>query len=126
MLRRQDRILLLAMPLTVAVLGWLLVAQGPLRYVENWFGDLRIALATPRESPPPDILVLTITDDTLSGFPYRSPVNRAFLAELVELLSDRGARAIGLDILFDQPTEPAADQALAQALASRAHGTLPE
>lgn len=118
MLRRQDRILLLAMPLAVAVLGWLLVAQGPLRYVENWFGDLRIALATPREPPPPDILVLTITDETLSGFPYRSPVNRAFLAELVELLSDRGARAIGLDILFDQPTEPAADQALAQALAS--------
>lgn len=118
MLLRQDGVLLFAVPLAIAVLGWLLVAQGPLRYVENWFGDLRIALMTPREPPPADILVLTITDETLSQFPYRSPVNRAFLAELVNLLSDRGARAIGIDILFDQPTEPEADEALARALAA--------
>ena len=118
MFHPRKGVLLLAIPLAIAVLGWLLVAQGPLRFVENWFGDLRIALVTPREPPPPDILVLTITDETLSQFPYRSPVNRTFLAELVNLLSDKGARGIGIDILFDQPTEPEADQALARALAA--------
>ena len=86
----------------VAVMAWLLVAQGPLRYVENWFGDLRVALVTPRQPASDEVVVLTINDDTLSTFPYRSPV-RTFLADLVTQLVSEGAKAIGLGFLFDQP-----------------------
>ncbi len=107
---------MVTVPLGIAVMAWLLVGQGPLRYIENWFGDLRVALVTPRQPPSDEIVVLTITDETLSTLPYRSPVSRTFLADLVTLLNEKGVRAIGLDILFDQPTEPAADQALMQAL----------
>ncbi|MFZ1538343.1 MAG: adenylate/guanylate cyclase domain-containing protein [Chromatiaceae bacterium] len=116
MIRRQDWLPLVTVPLGIAVLVWLLVDQGPLRYIENWFGDLRVALVTPRQSPSDEVVVLTITDDTLSTFPYRSPVSRTFLADLVTLLNEKGVKAIGLDILFDQPTELTADQALVQAL----------
>lgn len=116
MISRQDWVPLVTVPLGIAVMAWLLVAQGPLRYIENWFGDLRVALVTPRQPPSDEVVVLTITDDTLSTFPYRSPVSRTFLADLVTLLNEKGVKAIALDILFDQPTELAADQALVQAL----------
>ena len=33
-------------------------------------------------------------------------------------LGEKGPRAIGIDLLFDQPTEPAKDEALMRALAS--------
>ena len=103
MIRRQEWLPLVAVPLGVAVMAWLLVVQGPLRYIENWFGDLRVALVTPRQPASDEVVVLTINDDTLSTFPYRSPVSRAFLAELVTLLNQKGVKAIGLDILFDHP-----------------------
>lgn len=95
---------------------WLLMERGPLRQAENWIGDLRVALMTPRQAPSDDIVVLTITEETLRQFPYRFPISRTFLADLVTVLNQKGVRAIGLDILFDQPTEPEADQALTQAL----------
>lgn len=102
--------------LGIAVLTWLMVAHGPLRTMENWLSDLRVGLMTARQPPPDDPVIITITEDTLRQFPYRSPLNRVFLAQLITVLSEKGARAIGLDILFDQPTEPAADEALAQVL----------
>ncbi len=118
--QQRDWLLFTAAALGIAMLAWLLVAQGPLRPAENWIGDLRIALMTPRQPPPDDLVLLTITEDTLSQFPYRSPINRAFLAEWITTLNQKGVRTIGLDILFDRPTEPAADQALAQALRNSA------
>jgi adenylate cyclase len=93
--------------LTIAALAWLLVNQGPLRPIENWIGDLRIALMTPRQQPSDDVVLLTINEDTLHQFPYRSPINRTFLANLITTLNRKGVRTIGLDILFDRPTEVA-------------------
>jgi class 3 adenylate cyclase/CHASE2 domain-containing sensor protein len=100
----------------IAVFTWLVVAHGPLRTLENWLGDLQIAMVTPRQIPPDDLVLLTITEDTLRRFSYRSPINRLFLAQLVTTLDQKGVRAIGLDILLDQPTEPLADKALLEAL----------
>ena len=108
--------------LGIAALVGLLMTQGPLRPVENWLGDLRIALMTPRQPPSDDVVLLTIGEETLSRFSCRSPINRQFLADLITLLNRRGVRAIGLDILFDQPTEPTADHALRQAFL---HSTVP-
>ncbi|MDG4552959.1 MAG: adenylate/guanylate cyclase domain-containing protein [Candidatus Competibacter sp.] len=114
--QHHDWLLFATSALGIAMLAWLLVAQGPLRQAENWVGDLRIALMTPRQPPPDDLVLLTVTEDTLSQFPYRSPINRASLAEWIVTLNQKGVRAIGLDILFDRPTEPAADRMLAEAL----------
>lgn len=116
MTQRHDWLLFMIAALGIAVLTWLLVAHGPLRQAENWVGDLRVALMTPRQPPSDQVVVLTITEDTLRQFPYRSPLSRTFLAQLITTLNQKGVRAIGLDILFDQPTEPGADQALLKAL----------
>jgi len=85
---------------------------------EEWVADLRIAHLTPDEAVSEEIIILAITDDTLAALPYRSPVDRGFLAELIQILRARDVRAIGLDILFDQPTEPAKDAQLQAALAA--------
>ncbi|HPE70562.1 MAG TPA: adenylate/guanylate cyclase domain-containing protein [Candidatus Competibacter sp.] len=104
--------------LGIAALVGLLMTHGPLRPLENGLGDLRIALMTPRQPLSDAVVLLTIGEETLSRFACRSPINRSFLADLVTLLNRRGVQAIGLDILFDQPTDPAADHALQQALRS--------
>lgn len=85
--------------------------------LEPLVGDLALA-AAPRPSPAiaGDIVVVAITEDTLAGFPYRSPIDRAFLAGLVSHLDAAGARAVGIDILVDQPSDPAKDRAFFDAI----------
>jgi adenylate cyclase len=89
-----------------------------LLFVEQFVEDVRLALLLPAEPPDPNVLVVTISEKTLEMFPYRSPVDRGFLAEIISFIAQRGPRAIGVDILFDQPTEPAKDAALRQVLNS--------
>ncbi len=90
----------------------------PFALTERWLGDFRVATLVKAEAPHNDIVVVTINEDTLRLFPYRSPVDREFLAGVIATLDARGARAIAIDLLFDQPTEEAKDQALARQLAS--------
>jgi len=78
--------------------------------------DLRVAALEPPAPQSEDIVILAITEETLEQFPYRSPVDREFLANLLKLLDHRGVKAIGLDVLFDQPTEEYKDNLLRQTL----------
>jgi CHASE2 domain-containing sensor protein len=100
---------------------------------ENWLEDFRFATLAVPEPQNKDVVVIAITEDTLATLPYRSPVDRGFLVRLLMALEAAKPKAIGLDILFDQPTEPAKDSALRQklltlsvpvvvALASKAEG----
>ncbi|MDH3452556.1 MAG: CHASE2 domain-containing protein, partial [Gammaproteobacteria bacterium] len=78
---------------------------SPVRVAENRVLDARLALlATPRPQAP-DIVIVMITDETLARLPYRSPLDRDLLSELLETLQGRGVAAIGLDVLIDRPTE---------------------
>lgn len=88
----------------------------PLAGAEARLDDIRVAYLTPYEDQNPHIVILQIDEATLSGFPYRSPIDRGFLANVVTILGSADARAIGMDILFDRPTEAAKDAALQQAL----------
>ena len=83
---------------------------------ENWVADLRVARLTKPMPPHPRIAIVTINEDTLAEFPYRKPLDRRFFAELLRNLEAKGAELIGIDILFDQPTEPAKDAELQQTL----------
>ncbi len=85
---------------------------------ENWAADWRVYLLNPPKEKHSDIVVLSITEDTLGALPYRSPVDRQFLAGVVEALIAAEVRAIGLDILLDQPTETAKDERLRNLLAT--------
>lgn len=108
----------LAILLLAGLAPVLLVRGAPfLQGIENWVADYRVATMTPARPQQPDIVIVAINEDTLARFPYRSPVDRAFLAGLLRTLEAKGARAVLLDVLLDQPTEPEKDKALADAIA---------
>ncbi len=90
-----------------------------LTQTELFVDDVRTVASTfmRREAQDPRVVVVAVTEDTLAQFPYRSPVDRAFLARLLQALEARGAAVIGLDVLLDQPTEPDKDALLKGAIA---------
>ncbi len=85
---------------------------------ENRAADIRLAMLSPPEPQHPGIVIAAVTEDTLAGLPYRSPLDRRFLAGLLETLDRAGVRAVGLDVLFDQPTEAGKDEELRRILKS--------
>jgi class 3 adenylate cyclase/CHASE2 domain-containing sensor protein len=97
---------------TVGAVQWLPFVE----MVENWLSDYRIATLTAPQPQSPDIVIVTITEDTVQQFPYRSPLDRHFVASILTLLDKAGARAIGVDLLFDQPTEDDKDEELRQVI----------
>jgi adenylate cyclase len=99
--------------LAAAVVASLAVAHVAfLTFADRFIRDWETAALTASEPQDPNIVIVAITEDTLKQFPYRSPIDRAFLAHLLQTLAQRQPRAIGLDVLFDQPTEPAKDKLL--------------
>jgi class 3 adenylate cyclase/CHASE2 domain-containing sensor protein len=89
---------------------------GFLKQAERFVDDVRVAKFLPPEPQHPDIVIAALTEETLAQFPYRSPINRAFLANLLKQLEEKGARVIALDVLIDQPTEPENDDLLRHTL----------
>ena len=83
---------------------------------EHWTADWRTAYLSDRApASNPSIAVVLINDDTLKDLPS-SPIDRGLLATLVTGIKERGARAIGLDILFLKKTDEAKDKALVDVL----------
>lgn len=111
--RRSRRLALL----TLAVVGLVTaLAQLP-----AWsLADLRAfdylsTIDDPR--PPADgPIVVAIDEPSLADINAQWPWPRDLHARLVESLRKAGARAIGLDIIFAEPSNPASDDALAKAL----------
>ncbi|MEO0363649.1 MAG: CHASE2 domain-containing protein, partial [Pseudomonadota bacterium] len=56
-----------------------------------------------------DVVLVLIEEATLARLPYRSPIDRGFLAELLASLLALEPRAVALDLLLDQPTEAEKD-----------------
>jgi class 3 adenylate cyclase len=82
------------------------------RLVQDW----QIAHLLPFEPQDKDVVVVAVNEDTLQQFQYRSPVDRGFLANLLTAIASKHPRAIGVDFLFDQPTEQKKDDALKHVL----------
>ncbi|MBA4095068.1 MAG: hypothetical protein C0489_13415, partial [Candidatus Accumulibacter sp.] len=83
--------------------------------LDNTANDLRVAIQ-PAQPASKDIVVVALDEATLAQFPYRSPVDRGFLADLLVALQNKGAKVIGLDVILDQSTEEAKDLKLAQTI----------
>ncbi|KQX20098.1 MULTISPECIES: adenylate/guanylate cyclase domain-containing protein [unclassified Sphingomonas] len=66
--------------------------------------DVRLLLASPRVETDPRIAMVTFTEDTLRLTGRRSPLDRAMLAKGLLALDKMKPKAIGIDILVDQPT----------------------
>jgi adenylate cyclase len=103
----------------VQALGGVPIVDKAVRSGEEWSRDLRLPIGNlfhRAAKPNPDIVVISITESVLDAFPYRSPVDRQFLSDLLNTLAAKHVRAIGVDVLFDRPTEPEKDEALRRTL----------
>jgi class 3 adenylate cyclase/CHASE2 domain-containing sensor protein len=78
---------------------------APVKNASTWLDDFRLAYLTPLEAQSSDVVILAINEDTLARMPYRSPIDREFIAQTIEKLTKQyNLRAIGVDLIFDQPT----------------------
>lgn len=80
--------------------------------LENILRDVMMVSISPFTHPPPNIVVVSITEQTLADLPYRSPLDHAFLADILARIESARPLAIGIDLLFDQATEPEKDARL--------------
>jgi class 3 adenylate cyclase/CHASE2 domain-containing sensor protein len=85
---------------------------------DNFIQDWEISVGAPQIPVDPDIVVVAVREDTLEQFQYRSPIDRAFLAGLLTKLAAAKPKAIGIDYLFDRPTESTKDAQLKSAIAT--------
>ena len=98
--------------LGMAGLVFLISLTPPLRQFEAWSIDTRLRRLAPPSPAADGIVIVAIDERVLADLPYRSPIDRGFLADLLDGLEAARPRAIGLDILLDRPTEPAKDARL--------------
>ena len=92
---------LLAAALYVGRHSWDLPLLGD---AERGLYDLRFVNAADRlQKQDERITLVTYTDDTLMNLQKRSPLDRRTLAQALQALDAMGPKAIGIDILFDQP-----------------------
>jgi adenylate cyclase len=97
----------------ITTTAFIILALGFARYswnvmlakdAERALYDVRSLLAAPHVETDPRIAMVTFTEDTLRATGRRSPLDRSMLARGLTQLDKMGAKAIGIDILVDQPT----------------------
>src|SRR3954463_4378205 len=110
MMEAAGAVLILLAAMGIALLS--VQPPFPLAAAERLFAATAFRLLAPLRPPDPRVVLIGITEETLAAFPYRSPIDRGFLARLLDSLEAAGVTAIGLDILLDRPTEPVKDAAL--------------
>lgn len=89
---------------------------APLNNLEKKLADIRVTALEPPKPPSDQIIVVALDEETVSQFAYRSPIDRGFIADLIERLDGVGAKAIGVDVLVDQASEPEKDGRLYNAI----------
>ena len=97
-----------------------------LRRVEIAALDAHMRIRGPR-APGPEVVLIMIDDRSLADLGQWPPPRWA-MAQVVTLLHDAGAKAIGLDILYADPSPPATsanDVALAEAIKAAGNVVLP-
>lgn len=102
--------------LIIAVIVSALIGTAISQRLDTRIGDLFLTQLGEWQLSSKDIVIVTITEDTLANLPYRSPLDRRFLANLIKQIDSADPKVIGVDILVDQPTEPAKDQLLSNTL----------
>ena len=99
-LRLALSILALGLTVCVARFSWSvpLVLEA-----EHALFDLRQIQTSPVVEQDDRIVLIPYTDETLINTAVRSPLDRVILAKTLKRLDAMGAKAIGIDVLIDQP-----------------------
>lgn len=88
--------------LLLARFSWFLPLTGE---AERGLYDLRTYLLAEQVEQDGRIALIVYDDQTLINARKRSPLDRGLLAEALRNLDAMGVKAIGIDILFDQPQD---------------------
>ncbi len=101
----------------LAITGTVLAAYltDVLRDTELDTVDARFAIRGD-DSPPEDVIVVGINDETFSELDEQWPFKRSRHAQLIDRLREDGARTIAYDVQFTEPTRPREDNALLDAV----------
>jgi adenylate cyclase len=119
--RRLHVALFLGVGLAATGLGLVAYGTNLFRSLELDTVDIRFTIRG-TESPPQDISVVDIDDDTFNDFnnrreKIRYPFPRRYFAQVINRLSKDGAKVIAFDIQFTEETNPTDDNALVEAVA---------
>ena len=101
---------LLAVAVALARFSWLLPVTDE---AERALYDLRSFMLAPHVRQDPRIALVVYNDQTLINSRKRSPLDRGLLARALASIDKMAPKAIGIDILFDQPQDED-DQLIAQ------------
>lgn len=93
---------MLALAVLVARYSWHIILLGD---AERALYDLRTTYLAPKVEQDPRIIKVVYNDDTLIDTRKRSPLDRAMLARALNNIDSMGAKAVGIDILIDQPQD---------------------
>jgi len=106
-------------PVLIAISAFavvLMLANSPLFSVLELKGsDVLFRLRGPL-APPGEIVVVAIDEPSLAEISKQWPWPRSLHARLIDQLKKAGARVIGFDILFAEPSQPEEDRALTRAI----------
>jgi adenylate cyclase len=119
MLRMRGRVAAIAaiiLVVSTALAQFAARPPSPLAAAERLLEAAAFRALGPHRPPDSRVVIAAITEGTLARLPYRSPVDRGFLAALIDELAGDGVAAIGLDVLLDRPTEAEKDAVLRQTL----------
>jgi adenylate cyclase len=110
-------------PVAIAVLtaGVVTAASDIVSFIhqaDQWVRDFELASLAKPEPQSTDITIVTISEQTLKLFAYREPVDRKFLSDLLKKVAEYKPRVIALDVLFDEPSDPAKDDELRSTIAN--------
>ena len=96
--------------------------QPTLLRAEHWAADWRTAWLSVRlPTAHPKVAVVSITERSVAQFPYFLPINRGYLADVIDAVDKAGARAIGLDFYFTRDTEKEPDAKLSETVRRLKH-----
>ena len=105
-----------AVTVIAALVGVGSLVSGIWSSFENGSVDVRFALRA--SSRPSDVVVVGIDDPTFNQLNLRWPFPRRLDAKAIDVLRADGARTIVYDVQFTEPTDPADDNALYNAIAA--------
>lgn len=112
----------------IAILACLLATVfsewSPVVTLENKTIDWRLRFRVPNFEAGKEVAVVLIDDAALDVYPYRSPVPRDLLAKLIDVLTEAGAKRIGLDVFLKDLTWEDEDEALVESLRASGQVTL--
>lgn len=94
--------LMVLIALAIARYGWVIPGVAD---AERAMFDSRVYIEADQNDVTQDerVVLVVFTDQTLLNAGKRSPLDRGMIARALRSLDGMGARAIGIDILFDQP-----------------------